>query len=87
MQTELQRNMMLMAQDTLAASSGLEASDMFACNPLAVETMRVCANVTFEKNVSLQSLSLCVCVRKSMFHLIHFLFAACFSLVGVGSSE
>lgn len=62
MQTELQRNMMLMAQDTLAASSGLEASDMFACNPLAVETMRVCANVTFEKNVSLQSLSLSLCV-------------------------
>ncbi|KAL7333573.1 hypothetical protein PS15p_202461 [Mucor circinelloides] len=47
---ELQRNMMLMAQDTLAASSGLEASDMFTCNPLAVETMQVCANVTFEKN-------------------------------------
>ncbi|KAK4516021.1 uncharacterized protein ATC70_010982 [Mucor velutinosus] len=47
---ELQRNMMLVAQDTLAAASCLEASDMFTSNTLAVETMRVCANVTFENN-------------------------------------
>ncbi|KAF1799091.1 hypothetical protein FB192DRAFT_1476086 [Mucor lusitanicus] len=47
---ELQRYMMLVAQDTLAAASCLEASDMFTRNTLAVETMRVCANVTFENS-------------------------------------
>ncbi|KAL9542421.1 hypothetical protein MBANPS3_008628 [Mucor bainieri] len=47
---ELQRYMRLVAQDTLAAASCLEASDMFTCNTLAIETMRVCANVTFENN-------------------------------------
>ncbi|GAN02318.1 hypothetical protein MAM1_0020d01761 [Mucor ambiguus] len=47
---ELQRYTMLVAQDTLAAASCLEASDMFTCNTLAVETLRVCANVTFENN-------------------------------------
>lgn len=52
--------MMVVAQDTLAAASCLEASDMFTNNTLALETMRVCANVTFENNVSLPCVRVCI---------------------------
>ncbi|CEP18524.1 hypothetical protein [Parasitella parasitica] len=47
---ELERNMMRVAQDIFAASSCLGASEMFACNTLAIETMRVCAYEAFEKS-------------------------------------
>ncbi|KAI8637158.1 hypothetical protein BD408DRAFT_396143 [Parasitella parasitica] len=47
---ELERNTMRVAQDIFAASSCLEASEMFTCNTLAIETMRVCAYVAFEKS-------------------------------------